>query len=396
MPIATTALCGTSSVQVLHSRHYHAALLRALYEADDVDGSAILVAGVEACGAGVVAARPAGRPAPGWDWLEARFRRVGLGDLSLSRIGASGEGTATLPNSHFAAAWRDRYSETGRPVCAVVAGLLAGALSAACDRPLLVRETHCVAQGAKACTFRASSAPASALRDPDLPHAGQTPDWPGVEAGAGVAATLLGHALEGDRSGVIGGPGGPFVALPAEFYATVTRLFELEIPRNRGAKFGNLPGILLTEAAHRNGFHLFGEILSSSEWRDGVEPGLTSDRERLAALFGVVGQLGWGSWEIHAFVPGERLIVRVSDSYEAEGHTRRFGRSESPRCTVLRGAAAALMNLLYRAADPPTADLSPTLYNALFRSPHTFRASETRCRAQGEPFCEVVVNPLTV
>jgi hypothetical protein len=45
------------------------------------------------------------------------------------------------------------------------------------------------------------------------------------------------------------------------------------------------------------------------------------------------------------------------------------------------------------ALAPPVLDQS--VYNTLFRSPFSFRAIETRCRAMGHPYCEFVANPMS-
>lgn len=388
-------LAESSGAAVLHSHHYHGSLLRALYEAQGIDPAGILLDAVEACGTGAAAPVPADC-GEGWGWLAERFRAAGLGGLACDQLKTAGTGRVLLRSSHFAAAWRARYAPARRPVCAVPAGLLARLLSQATGSDRTVIESACAAQGADACTFEVAAtknaspaAPAPEPRPAALPSAGDA-------ARSGDTGALLGRPLAASGEGTVEGPGGPFAALPAEFYAAATRLFEIEVPRARGAKFGSLPGILLMEAAHWNGFQLFAEVLSSAEWGEAGHGQADSDHERVQALLSIPEQLGWGSWEICSFVAGERLLVRVHDSYEALGYERLFGRSAEPRCVVARGAAAAVMNLLYRSGGSAPGARDTSTYNSLFRSPHTFRAVETRCRAQGDPFCELVANPLTV
>jgi hypothetical protein len=184
--------------------------------------------------------------------------------------------------------------------------------------------------------------------------------------------------------------------LPAAFYAALAQIFQVEVPNARGAKFSNLPGILLQEAAHRNGYFLFEEILCSEAWKERRETAGMEPLTTLEALLEVVDRFGWGSWEVTSFVPSERLIVRVSDSYEARAHASLFGRASAPRCPVARGAAAAIMNLLFRVDESARCSPSEAGYNQLFRSPASFRAVETRCRAMGDPYCEIVANPLSL
>src|SRR5690606_31499231 len=136
--------------------------------------------------------------------------------------------------------------------------------------------------------------PAPEPRRAALPSAGDGPR--SRDTGA-----LLGRPLGASAEETAEGPGGPFAALPAEFYAAVTRLFEMEVPRARGAKFGSLPGILLMEAAHWNGFQLFAEALSSTERGQSGHGPAGSEHERVQALLSIPEQLGWGSWEICSF-----------------------------------------------------------------------------------------------
>lgn len=386
-PSGNAVLVEATGEHVLHSHHYHGALLRALFEAQGIDPAVILQDAVEACASGLAAPPP---PPGDLAWLCDRLRISGLGRLERPVLDPRGNGKLVVHASHFAAAWRARFAAASRPVCAVTAGLLAKLLSESTGRPLQVVERECAAAGASACVFDSVAATSGSAPSP---------------VGGGIALTpphfpripLLGGSLEADADGVIAAPGGPFAAFPAEFYATLCRRFEVEVPRLRGAKFASLPGIMLAESAHWNGYQLFGAILRSPGWHDSALVRGEDEGARLQALLEVPALLGWGEWEATSFVAGERLIVRIHASYEAVGHERLFGRAGEPRCVVARGAAAAVMNLLYR--DTPASAAAPldaTRYNTLFRSPHTFRAVETRCLAQGERFCELVVNPLTV
>ena len=83
------------------------------------------------------------------------------------------------------------------------------------------------------------------------------------------------------------------------------------------------------------------------------------------------------------------------DGYEAIGYRRFVGRSEAPRCYLARGSAGAIMNLVYVGNISARPELTTSLYNQLFRSPSSYRAVETRCRAMDDPYCELVVNPLS-
>lgn len=396
--LAAGAPAGAGGVHVLHSHHYHSTLLRVLHEAEDIDGPAILAGAAAAAGMAALSAPGVSGQDAKIAWIRDRIGGAGLGRLDATGIGPSGEGKAVVHGSYFASAWSRRYPLSSMPVCAATGGFLSAAITRAYGRSVEARETACAAEGAAACSFRLRAA------EIEVPGSGRSPvaqagaarsGAPGPVAGDGHGGFPVGDLIA-DDSGSIGGAGGPFVRLPADFYASVTQLFEQELPRIRGPKFGNLPGILLLETAHRNGFHLFGELLGSSACVERFASPNSSAEDRFRLMVAAIEALGWGSWDVVSFVSGERLIVQIRNSYEALAHQRLFGRAEGPRCSVARGAAAALMNLLFRGPGSGEVELTTSLYNEIFRSPATFRAVETRCRAVGDPFCEIIANPLTV
>lgn len=386
--------------RALHSHHYHAALLRTLREVDRVDSRAIL----EQTAAEFAFHGLRERWAPDADVaarlreVSEEFRESGLGRLELVGVSAKG-GEIRVVSSHFAAGWKERYGQSKKPVCDVTAGFLGGALAATFGRSFTVMETECSSLGAPFCRFRAAPAdgvlPASGERYPvssPLPDADGDPTWLGEEE---VAAALFESPLVADADGRIEGLGGTLTRLWPDFYAKVSQRFEEEVPRAMGAKFSNLPSLLFTEASHLHAFHFLGGVFQSPEWTERVAPRLRSREEWVHAAVSLVSLLGWGVWRVHTLLPGQRLTVRVYDSHEAVGHRRHFGVADVPRCYLARGVVAALMNLLYVGDPFRGQELTSSTYNHLFRSPTSFRAVETRCRAQDDSYCELVANPLS-
>jgi predicted hydrocarbon binding protein len=381
--------------RVLHSHDYSAALLRSLLETDRIDA-----AGIVENAAAELAFEGLSEHGGGAAALEAAaelFRESGLGVLDLSGVGEDG-GEAVVVGSHFAGAWRLRYGSAGHPVCAMPAGFVSGSLAAAFGRHYQVVEVACAAQDRPVCRFRATPTdePPRAAAEVLLgaPLSLPPASAPAVDEEAIVAA-LLGTAPGADSEGRILALGGSITRLWADYYTRVCYRFEREVPRVLGAKFGNLPSLVLTEAGHSYAFHTFGRLLSSEEWAARVAPLLSSREEWFHAAVAVVNVLGWGTWRVTALVPGERASVRVHDSYEALGLRRQTERSGAPRCYLARGTLAALMNLLY-VGDPTTRPtLDASYYNRLFRSPLSFRAVETRCRSMDDPYCELIANPLS-
>jgi predicted hydrocarbon binding protein len=382
--------------RVLHSQHYNASLMRALLETERVDTRAILeTAAAELA----LASLQESGTGPDLHAACELFQESGLGTLDLSGVDDRG-GEAVVESSHFAEAWVARFGKASAPVCVVPAGFIAGSLAAAAGVRFEVREVACRARGDRACRFDVTPTdlppllPSEPVGSPPQSIALPPPALPVIDE-AGVLAALLDGSLAADPDGSIRALGGTLTRLWADLYTRVSYRFEREVPAVLGNKFTNLPALVLTEAGHSYAFHTFGGILRSDRWHDRVAPLLSSREEWFHAIIAVINVLGWGSWRVEALVPRERATVRVYEGYEALGYRREFGPAAAPHCYLARGTVAALMNLLYVGDISARPELTPSCYNQLFRSPLSFRAVETRCHASGDPFCELIANPLS-
>lgn len=398
-------LSGASPVEgrrVIHSDHYNLALVRTVLTTDQIDARSILESA-----SGEVAFQTLRQRGKAEKWRGAKrwvtettglFGSTGLGVLDLSSVTEQG-GEARVTGSHFTDGWVKKYGAPGQPVCAVAAGFIAGALAAAFDRPFSVVEVACVAQGKPVCRFRVTPVEGAVpfveeAPSHDSPLSLPAPVPPAFDELAIVAA-LLDVLPSADPEGRIPAFGGTVTRLWSELYNQISFRFEREVPRAMGNKFSNLPSLVLVEAGHSCAYHTFGGIMRSEEWRERVVPLLDTREDWLHAAIAVINTLGWGTWRVQALVPGERATIRVYDSYEGTGYRHRFGRAESAKCYFSRGTAAALMNLLYVGDITAAPELTPSYYNQLFRSPLSFRAAESRCRAVDDPHCELLVNPLS-
>ena len=133
---------------------------------------------------------------------------------------------------------------------------------------------------------------------------------------------------------------------------------------------------LLISAAHECGYATFEGIRNSPEWEQVVAPMIESKEDEIRGFAAVAVAFGWGDLEIVEIIPDEKLRIRVNDSYEARGYLEKYGRAKSEKCYMLRGVAAAFMDLSY-AGDYPDG------YS-------TFVAEEPMCRAKGDPYCEFI------
>lgn len=294
--------------------------------------------------------------------LPELIHRVGLGTLDLSEA-ANDIGVAVVQHSHFASGWTAKGQHAHAPTCLVTAGYLAGAITAARGQVVRVEEIDCAATGSSNCRFsvvRDSSGQVS----PADPH-----DVPAVDAGVG------------------------FTWLPAAFYAAVAFGFEREVPRVRGPKYSGLGRIVLTEVGHRAAFATLGDEVASNANRP-LEERLSAE-EMLSALIDKINTYNWGRWEIAALDPGERLSIRIYDSYEATAYRELFPLAPAGKCYLAQAFVSGMMNLLYVDAKSPPAKKPGSLYNRLFRSPLSFRTVEPRCVAQGDSYCEFIGSELS-
>jgi len=133
---------------------------------------------------------------------------------------------------------------------------------------------------------------------------------------------------------------------------------------------------LLIEAAQECGYATFQGIRNSWEWEEIVTPMIESREDQVFGFAAVTFAFGWGDMEVKELIPDEKLLIQVSDSYEATGYLQLHGPANSGKCYMLRGVAAAFMGLLYGEDYP----------DGCFN----FSAEEPLCRAKGDSYCEFV------
>lgn len=190
-----------------------------------------------------------------------------------------------------------------------------------------------------------------------------------------IDGTKITHAvMEGSRiresKGIIPLFGVYLSLFSTQYYNQLSFDFEKRMGPRRQDEAKNL----LISAAHECGYATFEGIRNSYEWEQVVVPMIESREDEIRGFAAVAVAFGWGDLEIVEIIPGETLRIRVNDSYEARGYLEKYGRAKSEKCYMLRGVAAAFMDLSY-AGDYPDG------YS-------TFAAKEPMCRAKGDLYCE--------
>lgn len=160
------------------------------------------------------------------------------------------------------------------------------------------------------------------------------------------------------------------------FFVQYYNKLSFDFERMMGGKREVESEALLVEAAHECGYATFQGIRNSREWEELVDPMMESKEDQIYSFTAVAVAFGWGDLEVKELIPNEKLLIQVSDSYEATGYLRECGPATSGKCYMLRGVAGAFMDLLYGGDYP----------DGLFN----FSAEEPLCRVKGDPYCEFI------
>jgi hypothetical protein len=158
------------------------------------------------------------------------------------------------------------------------------------------------------------------------------------------------------------------------YYNRLSFDFEIKMGNQREAE----ARALLIEAAQECGYATFQGIRESWEWEQVVAPMVEDKEDQIFGFVAVAVAFGWGDLVVEELVPGEKLVIRASDSYEARGYLEQYGVAKSEKCYMLRGVAGAFMDLIY--GD----DYPDGLY--------AFSAAENFCRAKGDSYCEFIAS----
>jgi predicted hydrocarbon binding protein len=192
-----------------------------------------------------------------------------------------------------------------------------------------------------------------------------------IEGSKIVHAVMEGSRIR-DAKGIIPLFGVYLSLFFVQYYNKLSFDFENKMGKERETQ----SDALLIEAAHECGYATFQGIRNSREWEELVQPMIETKEDQLLGFTAVAVAFGWGDLEVKELTPHEKLLIQVSDSYEATGYLQQYGPASSGKCYMLRGVAGAFMDLLYGEDYP----------DGLF----TFSAEEPLCRAKGDPYCEFI------
>lgn len=128
--------------------------------------------------------------------------------------------------------------------------------------------------------------------------------------------------------------------------------FSLKIIDAAGDHLYDSASGLLENAAAECGYHTGWGILNSEEFKAIVEPMIENDEDKLHGLFAIVTALGWAKADVVELIPGEKMVVRANNYYEADVKDQLS--TQKPFAFMLTGISRAFMDLIY--GDSPYPD----------------------------------------
>ena len=320
------------------------------------------------------------------------FRSKGFGILEFESIG-SDKGIVIAPVEHYGVGWKARYQKRNEHLPGVAffaRGFIEALIEVAYDLPKGTIESEqikCISKGDEVSKFdyKKSDSPRTIIDSPQEGEYNPVKFLTSNEASnidyIAVRDAVLTLPLAGDeKTGLIEAFGVWLTQMYANYYTLVTYGLIEKIKNVLGEKGMPIVEMLLKEAGHVCAFNTLGAIMCSAEWDAVVIPQIKEDTDWLHGIVAVMNALGWGTIEVHKFVPGKRLeLIHYSD-YENNAFIKLNMQYDKPSTFLFQGGNAGLMNLLYNIDITQRPALTPELYKKVFKPGNTFLGSQIHDR----------------
>lgn len=188
-------------------------------------------------------------------------------------------------------------------------------------------------------------------------------------------ADLSKITVKADDTGLIDAFGVLINQLPSDFW----NLFSMKIIAAAGPDLYDDAAGLLENAAAECGYHTGWGIINSPEFKSVIGPMInnaTAKEDTLDGAYAVFSAFGWANAKITELVPGEKMVVRADDYYEAD--VKDVFKPTRPCAFMIRGVSRAFMDIAYGKAPYP---------NGL----GTFQCVQTKAIELGDSYGEFVV-----
>ncbi|MBK8013037.1 MAG: hypothetical protein IPK13_16990 [Deltaproteobacteria bacterium] len=182
--------------------------------------------------------------------------------------------------------------------------------------------------------------------------------------------------VRGNAEGLIPAFGVLVNQFPTEFWNS----FSLKILNEAGEALRDDAAGLLENAAGECGYHTGWGIINSDEFKSIIGPMIdpkTPLEDTLRGAYAVFTAWGWAKAEIVELEPGEKMVVRAYDYYEADT-AKPADTAKKPLAFMIKGVSRAFMDIAY--GDKPYPD-----------GHGTFKCEQTKGIELGDAFGEFVV-----
>lgn len=383
---------------IFHCHHYNTYLQRSIGDAEYIDSQPYLIgAAAEVAYAQFTTLFKQERSyttAERMELAQSLYQWAGFGTFDLSSLDASG-GQISTENSHYAMAWKAKFGFHESGVCTFASGWLAGSLAAIFDKPLgtyNVQHSNCSVCGdGETCTWTLSEGQANYSIFKSVGeggHDGQAHPAPASEGNVhydSIYSALTSMEIVGNEEGSIP----VFGVYLTRHYANYYNRISFETERFMKEQFGDA-GIaacqpLFVEAGHVCAFNTFGGIMTSAEWDALILPNLNNQFDWVHGMVAAVNALGWGRWEVQD-LSEDGATFRIYDDYESNGYTKMYGKSDHSVSYLAEGAAAGIMNLVFRGDVASKPEFTPDFYDHLFKGEGNFVAEPQKSKAMGDEY----------
>ena len=170
--------------------------------------------------------------------------------------------------------------------------------------------------------------------------------------------------------------------LPVDAYNQAAFNFKTQMEQELGTDAANK---LLINAGHECGYHTLNSIHNSDLYQDKIKPLTEGVEEEAKSLTLAMRAFGMGRYRV-VKASEEEAVIRSYGCPEADYYLENNDEADQPQCHMQAGILAAVNNVIFRDGHDQVYEEEPDVFHE-----DAYFAKETKCRAQGDDYCEWVI-----
>ena len=334
---------------IIHCHHYNARLQNILESTKQINGKEIISSSAELVFSQQLSNlfQDSDSIEDKWQLASSLYSHLGYGTLDFSKIS---EGIISSPHSHFVKGWNTGFKKNDEMICTFTEGYIQGVIYAITGDVVFVKETSCMNSGSSLCQFTVDNTRSTKFTTYTKNEI-QTPTAMDEEFVTSenidedkIIQALVAMPIYGNDEGLIPSFGVYLANTPADLYNLITIRFIEEMEKTNLLTTAKR---LLLFAGEICALNTFRGIMNSAEWKALIAPMVKEERDNLFGIIAVSNALGWGNWHIKEYEEDESLVLTTNNGYEATGYIEYMGTTTDPKCFMLTGVAAGLMELIH-------------------------------------------------